>query len=413
MQKQLLRLEEKLLYVEESLCLHSIALPHFFGCLASTDEGMEFLREWGVLKDYFAALRSPSTHPLLRRAIVWIFAHVACTRAGACVLDEFGLIPFLCSIAEEDPHLPLRGTAVLALSMMMGSDGPEAPVAVRLSRDLHDRWMDRTYPRLISAAVRGEQLPSWKHQKAGDGCEERQNGHVWQKSEWGDEYDEQKGQMFQEEWNNHCQQQQQQQQQQFAQSQMLALKSKLNMRQGKRERMTQFPAEFEEEIEIPIVPRLSTKHSSWCLPMNHSNGIAFPKNYRKLFRFKLHEIASTESVWANFDMSQMAQDPKDAVVRTFDLLYSLTRPAAQMLLVRPHFDPVFKDVSMYFVFNAVFSHYPFPLEIKHFILSKFKLNAAKAEEFEWCDAHRIGNIVYTRKDTEMKKKRMKDKFEVE
>ncbi|KAA6361480.1 MAG: hypothetical protein EZS28_042993, partial [Streblomastix strix] len=53
-----------------------------------------------------------------------------------------GIIPLLCTISEKASHLPLRGTALFALSLISSSLNSHPAMHAALSRQSHDEWVN-------------------------------------------------------------------------------------------------------------------------------------------------------------------------------------------------------------------------------------------------------------------------------
>ncbi|KAK2958105.1 hypothetical protein BLNAU_7032 [Blattamonas nauphoetae] len=345
-QKQMHKVEDKLLYFEESICLHSVIPQNFLHALANTIEGALYLKSTGLFEEYLALVASTKTHPILKRAIVWAIAHIVSAKEGSLFVERNGAVPLLCTIAEESMHLPLKATALLAISFILSSQTCSSTVQIMFSRHLHNEWMAEHDLQLQQVLASSNPL--------------------------------------------------------LNRNQALLLQSVQGQSQSSIDPRLPNVSEDTSDtgsnrVAFKLIHRLENQFSSWELPKVIGNGIALPKTFTSILFCDAQIPPDCEEVWSDFDTTILPQVPKEAIIRTFDLIYPFTRPNAQMIIQRPIFEQVFTAVRMYYVFSMVFASYPFPLDVKRFILKKFSALKWRLDDLDWIDENQSTIIKYLKR----------------
>eukprot|EP00516_Mucochytrium_quahogii_P006077 CAMPEP_0203753544 /NCGR_PEP_ID=MMETSP0098-20131031/7298_1 /ASSEMBLY_ACC=CAM_ASM_000208 /TAXON_ID=96639 /ORGANISM=" , Strain NY0313808BC1" /LENGTH=1723 /DNA_ID=CAMNT_0050644191 /DNA_START=914 /DNA_END=6081 /DNA_ORIENTATION=- len=112
-------------------CPNAPYIPsHFFGELAKTLEGVNWIRSRGYMRELLTELLDLSRPVLLRRTTLWTLAHIGASETGLnALLDEGGklvdnegrrldFVKVISDIATARDQIPLRGTAVTVLGLI-------------------------------------------------------------------------------------------------------------------------------------------------------------------------------------------------------------------------------------------------------------------------------------------------------
>eukprot|EP00727_Mastigamoeba_balamuthi_P013064 m51a1_g8380 hypothetical protein (1387) ;mRNA; r:175253-180989 len=166
--------------------------PHLFGELAKTEGGCAELRDGGYVDKCITQATNPALPGIQRRSSVTALGHVGMSATGFALLQEYGGLAALLSLAESSPCLSLRGTTCVALGMLCASDaarqqlaeagwlsaldGPHAPpntlVAIP-SRSVLARVMGvPSYPYERPSGAAAPQLQGEQREKLGDAREQ-------------------------------------------------------------------------------------------------------------------------------------------------------------------------------------------------------------------------------------------------
>lgn len=91
---------------------------HFYGELAKTKQGADFLRQSKHIEYFKRDINSKETHMQVRRAALWAIGHIGSSENGIKLILEQELVQPLIKVAENSEYLSLRGTCIYIIGML-------------------------------------------------------------------------------------------------------------------------------------------------------------------------------------------------------------------------------------------------------------------------------------------------------
>ena len=91
---------------------------HFYGELAKTKQGADFLRRSKHLEHFKKDIMSKETNLMAKRAALWACGHIGSSENGIKLILEQELVQPLIKLAETAEFLSLRGTCIYIIGML-------------------------------------------------------------------------------------------------------------------------------------------------------------------------------------------------------------------------------------------------------------------------------------------------------
>lgn len=110
--------------------VHSLVrpLPHFFGELAKTKEGCEYIQEYNDLDKFVSVVKkakmdenTSSIDHVDLRACLWAIGMIGSSKTGLELLNTTTIVNDICYITKKSPTLSIRGTCLYVLGLLSRS----------------------------------------------------------------------------------------------------------------------------------------------------------------------------------------------------------------------------------------------------------------------------------------------------